>query len=83
MTNNLSTAKGYTLTAGQVARRAELLPSAENGAGYIRAVADNLARIRNAEDHEQVDYWLTRAEASLPGAPAITEIIRTIEPEDR
>lgn len=76
----LTTDKGYTLTPAQIARRALLVPRAQNGPDYVRGVRDNLVRLQWSEDHEQVDYYLTRAEACVPGAPVITATIRTEEP---
>lgn len=76
----LTTHKGYTLTAGQAARREALLPHVEFGSNYVRAVHDNLGRMAWSETHDQVDLWLTRAEACVPGAPEISAVIPTVEP---
>lgn len=76
----VTTAKGYILTPAQTARRELLVPMAQNGPDYVRGVRDNLVRCSYSEDHEQVDYFLTRAEACVPGAPVITAVIRTEEP---
>lgn len=76
----LTTNKGYTLTPAQIERRSKLVSRAQNGPDYVRGVRDNLVRIHWSEDHEQVDYFLTRAEACVPGAPVITATIRTEEP---
>lgn len=74
-----STNKGYSFTEGQIERIRALLPFAENGPDYRRGVRDSLTSVMWAEDAEGVDYFLTHAEAALPGAPVITETIRSKE----
>ena len=80
MSDTRTTMKGYTLTAGQMSRIFAIQHLAVIGPGYVRGVRDNLSRLNYAEDAEGVDYFLTRAEACVPGAPVICEIIRTVEP---
>lgn len=80
MIDPITTDKGYTLTLAQMKRRDVMVPHAQNGPDYRRGVRDNLMRLHWSEDHEQADYYLTRAEACMPGAPVITATIRTTEP---
>lgn len=77
--STITTRKGYVLTEGQVERLEALRPLAEYGPDYRRGVADNIGRVYHAEDAEGVDYFLTHAEANVPGAPVITQTIRSRE----
>ena len=58
----MKTAKGYTLTEAQIAKRAEFAHYLIPGPRYRRDIRDTLASIQYAEDGQQVDHWLEQAD---------------------